>query len=321
MATPVKAGYLRAIGMYKTEAEAEKALIVMRESSVNMDHVSVVARGADEVSGVETGITDGEGNKASEGAATGAVTGGLLGGGAGLLVGLGVLAIPGIGPILLAGAEATAIATTLAGGAIGATAGGLLGALIGLGIPEEDAKVYNERVTRGEYLIMVNGPETEVRKAEMLMKRFDVEEFKIYGSQGSALDNPDNLKLYEERLVAHKERMKTGEVSVSKRVATETQQVSVPVQKEKLVIEVSPPGNTVVTGSAAGAFATGDTVNIDLHEDQAVAGKQAFVRQEVSIRKETEQGFETVIDTVRHEELEVDSSNDAAADSTVIRKS
>jgi len=321
MATRIKAGYLRAIGLYKSEAEAEKALIAMRENGVNMDHVSVVARGADEVSGVDTGITDAEGNKAGEGATAGAVTGGLLGGGTGLLVGLGALAIPGIGPILLAGAEATAIATTLAGGAIGAAAGGLLGALIGLGIPEEDAKVYDERVTRGEYLIMVNGPEAEVRKAETLMKRHDVEEFKIYGSQGSALDNPDNLKLYEERLVAHKERMKTGEVSVSKRVETDTQQVSVPVQKEKLVIEVSTPGTTAVTGNVAGAFSTGDTVNIDLHEDKAAVGKQAVVRQEVNIRKETEQSVETISDRVRREELEVDSSNSDVADSTVIRRS
>ncbi|BDI16740.1 hypothetical protein ANSO36C_25420 [Nostoc cf. commune SO-36] len=59
----------------------------------------------------------------------------------GLLVGLGTLAIPGVGPVLAGGAVATALATTLAGGAIGAAAGGIVGALVGLGIPEDIARV------------------------------------------------------------------------------------------------------------------------------------------------------------------------------------
>lgn len=315
METQTRPGYLRAIGMYKNKSEAEKVLRAMQASGYNMDHVSIVARNDDEVSGMETGITDEHGNKAGEGAATGAVAGGLLGGGTGLLVGLGALAIPGIGPILLAGAEATAIATTLAGGAIGATAGGLLGALIGLGIPEEDAKVYHDRVSRGEYLVMINGPEAEVRKAETLMKRFDVEEFKIYGSRGSALDNPDNLKLYQERLVAHKERMKTGEVSVGKRVETETQKVAIPVQKERLVVERTTPASTA-TGTPAHAFRDSANMKVELHEEKAAVGKETFVREEVSVRKETEQDVETVREKVRREKLDVD-----APGGTVIRNS
>ena len=87
--------------------------------------------------------------KAPEGAATGAVTGGVLGGIAGWLVGIGALAIPGIGPVVAAGA----LATTLGGAAIGAVAGGLIGALVGAGIPEEDARGYETHVREGRILI------------------------------------------------------------------------------------------------------------------------------------------------------------------------
>jgi len=78
------------------------------------------------------------------------VTGGTVGGLTGLLVRLGTLAIPGVGPIMLAGATATAIATAAAGGAIGAATGGILGGLVGLGIPEDRAKVYNDSVLQGK---------------------------------------------------------------------------------------------------------------------------------------------------------------------------
>jgi hypothetical protein len=76
--------------------------------------------------------------KAPEGAATGAGTGGVLGGVAGWLIGIGSLAIPGVGPFIAAGP----IMAALGGAAVGATVGGLTGALVGLGIPEFEAKRY-----------------------------------------------------------------------------------------------------------------------------------------------------------------------------------
>src|ERR1700681_4346470 len=76
--------------------------------------------------------------KAPEGAATGAGGGALLGGALGWMVGIGALAIPGLGPFIAAGP----IMAALAGAAGGAAAGGLTGALIGMGIPEYEAKRY-----------------------------------------------------------------------------------------------------------------------------------------------------------------------------------
>ncbi|MGD2182881.1 general stress protein [Lusitaniella coriacea] len=170
--------YKRVTGLFYSHDEAEAVIRELKNSSFDMDRVSVIAKDADRVEGIET--TEEVGNKADEGAATGAVTGGALGGITGLLVGLGTLAIPGIGPILLAGAEATAIATTLAGGAIGAAAGGLVGALVGLGIPEERAKLYSDRVANGSYLVMANGTEAEIQQIEALMRLHGVEELGIY---------------------------------------------------------------------------------------------------------------------------------------------
>jgi hypothetical protein len=91
------------------------------------------------------------GNKAPEGAVTGAVAGGILGGLGAWLVGLGALAIPGVGPFLAAGAFATA----LAGAAVGAGVGAIAGALIGMGIPEEEARYYEQEARSGRTLVTV----------------------------------------------------------------------------------------------------------------------------------------------------------------------
>lgn len=174
----------RAVGVFSSHRAAESALQDLKSSGFPMDRVSVIAKDADKnrehMAGAD--VKDARGNKADEGAATGALAGGTLGGLTGLLVGLGALAIPGIGPVMLAGATATAIATTLSGTAIGAAAGGLLGALIGLGIPEEQARVYHDRVSRGDYLVIVDGNNDEIARAEAILRRHNVEDWGIYDS-------------------------------------------------------------------------------------------------------------------------------------------
>jgi uncharacterized membrane protein len=90
--------------------------------------------------------------KAPEGATTGAATGGVAGGVLGLLAGIGVLAIPGLGPFVAAGP----IMAALSGAAVGAATGGLLGGLIGLGIPEIEAKHYESKLREGNYFVSVH---------------------------------------------------------------------------------------------------------------------------------------------------------------------
>src|ERR1700761_6949453 len=90
--------------------------------------------------------------KAPEGAATGAGTGAVVGGTLGWLVGIGALAIPGVGPFIAAGP----IMAALAGAGVGGTMGGITGALVGMGIPEFEAKRYEGMVKSGGILLSVH---------------------------------------------------------------------------------------------------------------------------------------------------------------------
>lgn len=90
--------------------------------------------------------------KAPEGTAAGAGTGVVVGGALGWLAGIGALAIPGVGPLIAAGP----IMAALSGAAIGGTVGGITGALIGMGIPEFEARRYEGKVKSGSSLISVH---------------------------------------------------------------------------------------------------------------------------------------------------------------------
>src|SRR6266850_6999152 len=116
--------------------------------------------------------------KAPEGAAAGAGAGGLLGGGLGWLVGIGALAIPGVGPFIAAGP----IMAALAGAAVGAAAGGLSGALVGLGIPEYEAKQYEGKILKGNMLISVHTEDgDEVDRAKEIFKREGAQDISYTG--------------------------------------------------------------------------------------------------------------------------------------------
>jgi hypothetical protein len=179
----------RGVGIFSDYLTTETALHELKNSDFLMSRVSVVGRDINyqvESSGANTstlmnvGNLDTDENVAKTGAKTGAVAGSAVGGIAGLLVGLGVIAIPGIGPIMLAGAAATAIATTISGSAIGAAAGSLAGGLLGLGIPEDRAHVYSDRVAQGDYLVMVEGSNSDIALAASIFSRRGIHEWHVY---------------------------------------------------------------------------------------------------------------------------------------------
>src|SRR6201998_2843363 len=106
--------------------------------------------------------------KAPEGATTGAGAGAVVGGTLGWLMGIGALAIPGLGPFIAAGP----IMAALAGAGVGGTVGGLAGALIGMGIPEYEAKRYEGRVKDGGILLSVHSDTSEeIKKAKEILER------------------------------------------------------------------------------------------------------------------------------------------------------
>jgi hypothetical protein len=93
---------------------------------------------------------------------------------------------------MLAGATATALATTVSGGAIGAAAGSLFGALVGLGIPEERARVYNDRLSRGDYLVILDGTDDEIRRAEAILSNRGIQEWGIYDAPNVTRERTDS---------------------------------------------------------------------------------------------------------------------------------
>lgn len=210
--------YRRAVGVFKKRKDIEDVLGALKKSAFDMDRVSLIARHIEDVEGAKE-ITEKHGNEAKEGAGIGATTGTVLGGIGGFLVGVGLLAIPGIGPILAAGVEIPAIASTLAGAGIGAAAGGIIGALVGMGIPEERAKVYNEHVKAGDYLLMVSGTEGDLGRVQTIMREHNVDEFGIF-------DAPDLMKA---KPTERRERVATREVveaePVERRERVATQKV------------------------------------------------------------------------------------------------
>jgi hypothetical protein len=172
----------RAVGIFSSRLDIEDALLSIKSTGFPMDKISVVKHNADKddkVAGVE--VQNSIDNKASQGAVAGAITGGAIGGTTGLLVGLGALTIPGVGPGLLTGAAATAIATTLAGTAIGAGGASLLGALIGLGIPDNEAKVYSDLLDSGSYLVVVDASQAQIRSAGEILARKGIHHWQVYG--------------------------------------------------------------------------------------------------------------------------------------------
>jgi hypothetical protein len=122
------------VGLFENYTDADRAVSELNSRGFTRNEISVAARDnaiRDRMVG-----TAGEERAVAESAGAGAVGGAVVGGLGGLLVGLGALAIPGVGPVIAAGTLATALGSTAAGAGIGAAAGGLIGALVGLGIPD-----------------------------------------------------------------------------------------------------------------------------------------------------------------------------------------
>ncbi len=133
------------VGIVKSELEAAQIFEDLQEAEFENADISILIPEGN-------GVGHEKATKMPEGAAAGAAAGGVLGGTLGLLVGVGSLAIPGLGAFIAAGP----IMAALGGAAAGATAGGLTGALVGLGIPEYEAKQYESRMMEGNLLISVH---------------------------------------------------------------------------------------------------------------------------------------------------------------------
>jgi hypothetical protein len=153
-----------ALCLVDTEAQADAIVGKLRSAGFSDNDISVLFPDK----GRTRDFAHKKATKMPEGATVGASTGGVIGGTIGLLTGIGALAIPGLGPFIAAGP----IMAALSGGAIGAGVGGLAGALVGLGIPEYEARRYEGKVKEGGLLISVHSESNdETRSAKDIFKQ------------------------------------------------------------------------------------------------------------------------------------------------------
>ncbi|WP_428032531.1 hypothetical protein [Ancylobacter sp.] len=170
-------------GLFDNYEDALTAVNKLQALGIDRAQISLVANNSDDWYGRETTATTTSGTTttagtttrteheghAGEGAATGAGIGAVLGGAGGLLTGLGLLAIPGVGPVVAAGWLVAAGAGVVAGAAAGGAIGGIVGAMTAEGVPEERAHVYAEGVRRGGTVVSARVPDEHEVEAQAIL--------------------------------------------------------------------------------------------------------------------------------------------------------
>jgi len=161
--------------LFDSHAQATQAVEDLEQMGIHHDRISLVSNDRDDSIGEGRSFDAAQGdrhdsdNDAADGAGKGAAAGGLIGGGTGLLAGLGLLAIPGLGPVLAGGWLAATAVGAVVGAAAGGATGGLLGALKDAGHSDEEANVYSEGVRRGGALVSVKADDDQVARIEQAL--------------------------------------------------------------------------------------------------------------------------------------------------------
>jgi hypothetical protein len=162
-------------GIYSTRVAVENATDSLIRAGFPAADISVLL--PESLGGPKDMGTE-KATKAPEGAAAGVTTGGVIGGTLGVLAGVGLLAIPGLGPFIAAGP----IMAGLAGLGVGGAVGGVTGALIGMGIPEFEAKRYEGRLQKGGILLSVHcDTSEEINRAKEVLKATGAEDVSSTG--------------------------------------------------------------------------------------------------------------------------------------------
>jgi uncharacterized protein (TIGR02271 family) len=358
------------IGLFDRMDDARQVVQALIDHGFERDDISLVSRQEGEY------VTE-RGDERTSGAAVGAGAGAALGGISGLLVGLGALAIPGIGPVIAAGP----LVTTLAGAGLGATAGGIIGALTDLGVPEEEAHYYAEGVRRGGVLVAVDTDDRRADHAAEIMERagaIDVDERAMQwrqsgwtrfdpdvepyhtaerlaaesyrltpsqrapeqhaeyaqdatpvrtteprserhvvatshaGEQHRRVDEDEvKVPVIEEQVEVGTRQIRSGGVRLYTRVIERPVEETVRVRDERVTVERHPVDRPATTSDLT-AFKEG-MIELTETAEEAVVSKQARVVEEVVVNKEATERTETVRDTVRRTEVEVEPMGAAPA--------
>jgi hypothetical protein len=169
------------LGIYSNYSSVENAVDVLKEAGFRNTDISVLFP---EKAGSKSFAHD-KGTRAPGGAVAGAGTGAIVGGTLGWLVGIGALAIPGLGLFIAAGP----LMAALAGMGVGGAVGGITGALIGLGIPEHKAKHYEVRVKEGGILLSVHSDNADwTKRAKEILERTGAQDISSTGEASASAD-------------------------------------------------------------------------------------------------------------------------------------
>ena len=320
------------VGMYDDLTAARQVVEEVVNMGIDRDRISLVAGDSEGRYATELQHDETTGENVAGGAATGAVIGGL----GGLLLGLGALAIPGVGPIIAAGP----LMSALVGAGVGAAVGGLVGALTEAGVPEEQAGYYAEGVRRGSTLVTVEAPDSRADEVVRVMDRFHPIDINQRAStwrqegwtgfraddnispttsssqartstatQNFAGDNDAKAKfeVVEEDVNIGKRQVEQGGVRVHTHVEEKPVEKQVQLREEKVNVERRP----VDRPASAADFQTfkEGTVEVKATVEEPVIEKRARVVEEVVVNKDVQERTQTVRDTVRRKDVEVEQVN------------
>jgi uncharacterized protein (TIGR02271 family) len=308
------------VGHFQDTASADAAYEQLVQHGFNRDDITVIGRGQE---GKKGAADLGDHVTAGEGAAAGTIFG--------LLFGAAAMLIPGIGPVIAVGPLTAAVAGAVTGGVTGAIVGGVGGALIHAGVPEEEARYYEDRFKTSGYLVTVR---TEDDRYEEARRIFAEASGDLGPSAGNAVaasakpptgrvegadatpvrvvgdDGPQRLELREEQLVVHKEMRDVGEVRVSKHVVEVPQSVQAQVFHDEVGIQ-RVPVNQVVPERVAPWEEDGVYV-VPVYEEQLVLVKQLVLKEQVRIERTPVPQTQEFQETVRREQLVMDDPRNPA---------
>ncbi|MDQ1558454.1 MAG: hypothetical protein QOD32_1514 [Pyrinomonadaceae bacterium] len=284
-------------GMFRDRESAERAYNSLSERGYSKDDINVIM--SDETrnkyypEGSDAADTE-LGSKALEGTGTGAAIGGTTGAVLGAIAAIGTsIALPGLG-LLVAGPLAGALVGAGAGGA----AGGLIGAMVGSGIPEDRAKEYESGVKDGGIVLGFNARSDE--DAEYFERDWNTNKAEgVYRGETT-------IPVVEEELKVGKREVERGGVRVESRVKETPVTEEVQLREERVHVERRPVDRPVTNADAA--FREG-TLEVTERAEEAVVSKSARVVEEVVVGKQVEEHTETVRDTLRRTDVDVQEVN------------
>lgn len=185
--TSDKPGHKAVFGIYDSKPSVEGAVEMLKNAGFRNSDISVLMPTKESTHD----FAHEKATKAPEGVATGATAGVIVGGGLGWLAGIGSLAIPGLGPLIAAGP----IVAALAGAGVGGAVGGIAGSLIGMGIPEYEAKRYEGFVKDGGILLSVHVDDNDwAKKAKEILDTSGARDIATAGEKREDIDRAHTLR-------------------------------------------------------------------------------------------------------------------------------